>query len=471
MDVSEYLNRARSALKDGELDLANQYFNQVLRMFPNNTDALEGLKDLEVAQAKKKWSPVTRAVKLGAALLLKTIGKPDKAYNDLKLIHRINPNHIGAAMAFADCARRIGNDEEAHKAYTRVLSIQPQNQKALQADAEILAHLARFEESQTLFTCLQALRPNDDKISHRLRDITAQAYARVGIPEDLKARRAAMEKEKLESPIPPEILERVEKLLQAYKRNPDDKATGVEIAAHYREGNLLEEANRILSSILDKDPQFEPARREQARVWRESGELDIAVNLYEELLAASPHDQPLKDEYLGARVDQLRKEVHANPQDKEALIQMERVIQEREKNRIVMLRRLIKERPEAYKERAELGELFLKFGKIEEAITVLQRLVHEPSWAGRVFYLLGQCFRAQGDYQLAVGQFDKALEFFKNKGYSHVPTEELKAVYYYLGLSKEELGDKTGAREAYGQVYSTDIHYKDVRQRYENTFK
>jgi hypothetical protein len=63
------------------------------------------------------------------------------------------------------------------------------------------------------------------------------------------------------------------------------------------------------------------------------------------------------------------------------------------------------------------------------------------------------------------------LDYFKNRGYQHVLTQELKQLYYYMGLAKEAIGDVEGAREAYGQVYSADIHFKDIRDRYENTFK
>jgi len=37
-------------------------------------------------------------------------------------------------------------------------------------------------------------------------------------------------------------------------------------------------------------------------------------------------------------------------------------------------------------------------------------------------------------------------------------------------MAKAELGDRDGAKEAYGVVYSADVNYKDIRQRYENLF-
>ncbi len=471
MDIQNYVSQARRALQDGEFDLADRYFKQVLARFPQNEEALEGLKELDVAIAQKTWSPVTWWIKFIWNFLLKIFGQYNKAYKDLEILYRCKPDNTLAASTFASCAEKCGKLEEAHDAWQRVLSNNATHIPALKADAELLIRMDRLDEAVELYQRLEALCPKDDKISHRLRDITAQAYSRVGIPENLKERRAKIEKEMREAPGGPEFMEKLNKMLAAYKEDPDNHDLGVRIAAHYREGGLYDEANRYLSQILDKHSDYEPAQREQARVWRQAGDLKIAASLFEELLSKHPHDQFLKDEYLESNIALLQKEMGEGKNVKETSNRLEKLILEREKNRMNLLAKDLEENPESEKERAELGELYLKHGRIKDAISTLQRLVHTPGWAGRGFYLLGQCFRTQKDYPLAISQFEKALDFFKNRGYSHIPSEELKATYYYLGLCKEETGDQKGAREAYGNIYSADINYKDIRERYEGTFK
>ncbi|RJP35487.1 MAG: hypothetical protein C4527_00055 [Candidatus Omnitrophota bacterium] len=471
MDIQNYIAQARKAIQEGEFDLAERYFKQVQSSFPQNPDVLQGFREIEIARAQKTWSPVTWWIKFAWAFLLKNVGQYEKAYRELDILHHCKPQNAAAASNFAGCAEKVGRLDEAHEAYQKILSINATNLSALKADAELLAHMDQLDEAVKHYQRLESLRPKDDRISHRLRDLTARAYARVGIPENLKERRAKIEKEKREAPGAPEFMEKLNKMLAAFKEDPTKKEVGVEIAAHYRQGKLYDDANRYLAQILDKNPDYEPARREQARVWRQSGELAIAVNLLEELLALHPHDQAIKDEYLDASIALLQQEMEQGQDVKEKSIRLERLILDREKNRISMLTNHLVEHPESDKERAELGELLLKHGRIEDAISTLQRLIHTPGWAGRGFYLLGQCFRAQGDRPLAITQFEKALDFFKNRGYSHIPSEELKAVYYYMGQCKDELGDKKGAREAYGNIYSADINYRDVRQRYEATFK
>ncbi len=470
MDILQYIERAQNAVKQGEYDLAAEYYHQVLQRNPRHPEALQGLKQIEIVRAKEKLTPLTRELGLWKGRILMLLGQAAMAYPGLEILFHCLPGHPRIASAFARCAEACERYEEAAAAYQRVLAQDRENKTALKAAAEVLVKLDRLEDASALYQRLLAMDPSNEKVVHRLRDISAQAYSRVGIPENLKERRAAIEKQKREAPAPPEIMEQVEGLLRRYRKEPDNKELGVQIAAKFRAGGVYTEANKILGPILDRDPQFGPARREQARVWRQSGELDIAVNLFEELLAESPHDPELRDEYLEASIALWNHRVREGQGGAEAATRLEKLKIEHAKNRIRLLKRILADHPEAFEERYELGQLLYTTGRAEEAIPILQRLVLEPGWAGKGLFLLGQCFRAKGDKSLALLQFEKAVEFFKNRGYSHVLTEELKALYYAMGVVKEELGDKAGAREAYGQVYSQDINYLDVRQRYENLY-
>jgi tetratricopeptide (TPR) repeat protein len=266
-------------------------------------------------------------------------------------------------------------------------------------------------------------------------------------------------------------MERLEKLQKAYEARPDQAEQGVAVAAHYRSGELYDLANRVLGSILDQDPNCEAARREQARVWRQSGDLQIAAQLYEELIEAYPDDLLLRDEYLDAKIAYGEARWAETGKDRQVWNDLQKMRLEREKNRMAYLRQFLRERPEAFEERAEMGELLIRHGQIEEAIPYVQRLVHELPFAAKGYFLLGQCFLAKGDQALAIVQYEKSIEYFKNRGYSHIPSEDLKTVYYHLGIAKENCGDVTGAREAYGMVYAADIHFKDIRERYEKTFR
>lgn len=469
MDIPQYINRARTALEEGEFDLATRYFQQILNRYPNHPEALDGMKAIKIALARKKFPPWVREIKLAWLALSVEFGRSKQVFSDMELLYQCQPDHLRTALTFARCAEKADHPEDAHAAYSRLLDLNSTHAKALAADAEILVKLDRLDEAAERYQRLLAMRPNDDILIHRLRDISARSYARTGIPENLQARRAAIEKEKREAPAPPEVMEELEKTLDAYKKNPENKELGVKIAAHYRKAELYDAASQTLSPILDQYPDYEPARREQARIWRESGDLLIAQNLYKELLDQSPNDLALKDEYLNTCVALLENQ-RIKDSGKDASNRLEKTRIERDQNRIIYLEQHIVDHPEAFEERLELSSLLLRNGRPDDAVPLLQRVIHEPSYACKGLFQLGQCFRAKGDTALAVRQFEKSLEFFKDKGYSHIPSHDLKLIYYYMGIAKEELGDKEGAKEAYGAVYSSDINFKDIRSRYENLF-
>lgn len=471
IDISGYLQRGRQAIKDGEFELAERYFNQVLGQFPENEDAKAGIDSISVERARRHKNPVRWYAGLAGGLAMKALGKTDKAYEKLKFQHQVKPNDANAALALARCSEKLEKHEEAYNAYKVVLKRDGNHQGALREAAEVLVILGRHDEAAKLLQRLMTLRPNDDKLAHRMRDVSAMDYAKVGIPEDLKARRREMEKDKLNALDTDEFMEKLNKLMEAYKASPENHHIGVEVASHYLSGNHLKQASKVLALILDKNPDFEPAKLEQARVWRRTGEYDICAGLYDELFQSHPDDLSLADERLDAQIAQLEARRNTPLAGKDDFNRIETLKLERQKVRIKLLEAILQDHPERHPEREELGKLLLKFGRTQDAITTLQRLIHEPSWAGKGFFLLGQCFRAQKDLPLAVQQYEKSLEFFKNRGYSHIPTQELKEVYYYLGASLEQLGDKKGAREAYGQIYTYDIKFKDVKQRYESLLK
>ena len=91
--------------------------------------------------------------------------------------------------------------------------------------------------------------------------------------------------------------------------------------------------------------------------------------------------------------------------------------------------------------------------------------------AGEALLILGECFRERNQLELAAEQYRKAIQYFKNRGYSHVPSDELKEAYYYLGVCLEKQGNLKEARDAYSFIYATDINYRDIRTRYERTYQ
>ncbi|MDX1675654.1 MAG: tetratricopeptide repeat protein, partial [Longimicrobiales bacterium] len=107
----------------------------------------------------------------------------------------------------------------------------------------------------------------------------------------------------------------------------------------------------------------------------------------------------------------------------------------------------------------DLGLAFKEMGLIDEAIAEFQTALTGGEEQLKVYEELGQCFVMQGQYNVALKVFNRALQV------PGAEPEELLGVYYHLGQCYEELGQRQEAREAYEQVLAIDETFADVPDR------
>ncbi len=467
MDIDDYTERARAALRQGELDLAEQYFNLILQYAPEHPAGVEGLKEIQVARARRKWSrPVRFLVEIWCRVLM-GFGRYDRAMDRVELLYRCEPQRFSTAASYAVCCDKLGRTAPALEAYRAALALRPRHVPFLRRAAELAAQEGQLDESVGYLRRLASMFPDDEQVDHRIRDLLAREYAQTGIPEKLTERRAKMEKKLREMPGSPEFTRRLEQLEEECAKNPDAVQPRLRLIAHLREAGLFQRANKALAPLIDANPKDFQVRLEQARLWRAENELLLASNLFGELLAEQPDDKSLEEEYWDCRVAYLEREMRDHPEDESLKTQIRQAQQQRDSLQSARLEKQIREHPDDFDSRLELGNLLYEMGHYDKAVSVLQRLLREPPYAGRSHLILGNCFRKLAQMEIAAQEFRTAIDLFKNRGYSHVPGDELKEAYYSLGLCLEEMGDRHGAREAYAQVYASDIHFRDIRERYE----
>jgi tetratricopeptide (TPR) repeat protein len=104
----------------------------------------------------------------------------------------------------------------------------------------------------------------------------------------------------------------------------------------------------------------------------------------------------------------------------------------------------------------ELGEVCVAMGDYDRAIGCFQRSAQDFRHENFATKMLGRCFMEKNLLDLALEQFAK------------LPVdEEAKDLLYELGGQYERKKDVAGAKTAYKRIYSADINYHDVRQRME----
>ena len=467
MDIDDYTERAHAAIRQGELDLAEQYFNLILQYAPDHPAGVEGLKEIQVARARRRWSrPVRFLVGMWCRVLM-GFGRYDRAMDLVELLYRCEPQRFSMAASYAVCCDNLGRTTEALEAYRAVLALRPRQVPFLRRAAELAAQEDHLDESIGYLRRLASMFPDDEQVEHRIRDLLAREYAQTGIPEKLTERRATMEKKLREMPGSPEFTRRLEQLEEECEKDPDAVQPRLRLITHLREAGLFQRANKALAPMIDANPKDFQVRLEQARLWQAENELLLASNLFGELLAEQPKEKSVQEEYWDCRAAYLKQENQDHPDDKSLKTQIQHAQQQRNSLRSARLENQIREHPEDFDSRLDLGNLLYEAGHYEEAVSVLQRLLREPPYAGRAHLILGNCFRKHVQMEIAAQEFRTAIELFKNRGYSHVPGDDLKEAYYSLGLCLEEMGDRHAAREAYAQIYAADIHFRDIRERYE----
>ncbi len=467
MDIDDYTERAHAAIRQGELDLAEQYFNLILQYAPDHPAGVEGLKEIQVARARRRWSrPVRFLVGMWCRVLM-GFGRYERAMDLVELLYRCEPQRFSMAASYAVCCDNLGRTTEALEAYRAVLALRPRQVPFLRRAAELAAQEDHLDESIGYLRRLASMFPDDEQVEHRIRDLLAREYAQTGIPEKLTERRATMEKKLREMPGSPEFTRRLEQLEEECEKDPDAVQPRLRLITHLREAGLFQRANKALAPMIDANPKDFQVRLEQARLWQAENELLLASNLFGELLAEQPKEKSVQEEYWDCRAAYLKQENQDHPDDKSLKTQIQHAQQQRNSLRSARLENQIREHPEDFDSRLDLGNLLYETGHYEEAVSVLQRLLREPPYAGRAHLILGNCFRKHVQMEIAAQEFRTAIELFKNRGYSHVPGDDLKEAYYSLGLCLEEMGDRHAAREAYAQIYAADIHFRDIQERYE----
>lgn len=107
----------------------------------------------------------------------------------------------------------------------------------------------------------------------------------------------------------------------------------------------------------------------------------------------------------------------------------------------------------------DLGTAYKEMGLIDEAIGEFQQALRASADHLPTYEMLGQTFIEKGEFEAAIRSLTRALDM------PHEVEDELLGIYYYLGLSHQEIGNTELALEFFDRVFSLDINFRDVTER------
>ena len=109
--------------------------------------------------------------------------------------------------------------------------------------------------------------------------------------------------------------------------------------------------------------------------------------------------------------------------------------------------------------RFEYAELLWEGGAVDDALEQFQIAQRNPQHRLIAIVYLGRCFAAKNQFDMAIEQFNRALE--------DMPTMNLDKMFtlYHLGITFDKMGKKKEALDCFKQIYAVDIKYLDVAER------
>ena len=109
--------------------------------------------------------------------------------------------------------------------------------------------------------------------------------------------------------------------------------------------------------------------------------------------------------------------------------------------------------------RFEYAELLWEGGAVDDALEQFQIAQRNPQHRLIAIVYLGRCFAAKNQFDMAIEQFNRALEDMPTMNADKMVT------LYHLGCTYDSMGKKKEALDCFKQIYAVDIKYLDVAER------
>jgi tetratricopeptide (TPR) repeat protein len=212
---------------------------------------------------------------------------------------------------------------------------------------------------------------------------------------------------------------------------------------------------------LAEEPDNQRLIRAMAELHCQLKEFEQALVLLRRLSELGGATDPSLDKEILAvalkEVDQRLGEL--DPDDVDFETDRQTLLAQRQETEINAARAMVERYPSDLHFRFELGQIFFRLGRINEAIAEFQKAQANPHRRTAALGYLGQCFSQRGLHDVAVRTLQKAID--EKTSFD----EEKKELTYQLGIALEAMGRRNDAIEQFKKIYEVDIGYRDVGAR------
>ncbi len=442
----EQFDKGMAAYQRQNYDYAIDILTGLLQLEPAFYDAREALRVTQFQRAKA-----------GKGFFSKVLGKAS-----------MSPTLAKAQML----ARR--KPLEALVAVEQVLNVDPGNSAAHRALAEAAA-AAGFPKTALLSLEIAFKNnPGDRKLALQLAD----AYADAG----QIARAEGIYHEAIKAnPAAPDLQQALKDLAArrtlaegGYDTLADGKGSYRDVLRDKSQSTQLEQENRVVKgddasrSLLAKyaiqlaeDPENQRLIRSMTELHCQLKEFEQALVLLRRLRdSGGATDPSLDKEILGVSLKEIDQRLgELDPDGVNFESDRQKLLGQRQETEINAARTMVERYPSDLNFRFELGQIYFRLSRINEAIAEFQKAQASPHRRTASLGYLGQCFSRRGLHDVAVRTLQKAID--EKASFD----EEKKELIYQLGIALEAMGKRNDAIEQFKKIYETDIGYRDVSAR------
>jgi len=445
MAVEELYEKACDAVERANYDYAVELFREVLRQDPDFLDARIALRGTERRRAQERGRSIGLLMRMPLIAMATAVKgalsgavKRLEAYEDFLKDY---PDSFFGLMGAAAALRKAGHLDQAIIVYKDAQRIKPDNKRVLRALTDGLVQAGASREALRYAERLLAMAPRSRDLQREVRNLQASGHMEAHGLETATSFRDLIRDKDIADQLEQEgrvvatkedLAEKVGQAEQELAAEPKSTANILRLADLYVETGRLAKARKLL---LVKHEELK-------------GDYDVRAKLGD--LQMTVYDQAIAT---------MRKALEQDPDDGEAREKLDDLVARRKRFAVKEYQARLEMHPTDRDIQMNLAKAYFDVGQYNEAIASFQETLSDPRHGLESARMLGECFAAKGQYDLALEQYERAIKF-------HPALDDAgKALQYSLAGNYEAMGSKEEALAIYKKIYSSDINYRDVAEK------
>jgi tetratricopeptide (TPR) repeat protein len=443
-DVEKLFEKGSEAFNKKNWDYAIEIFKNIVQIDPNHVKSRQALRMTAIQKGKQVGFPgkMSSSIYGAKAQASMAVQKGDKKIQVAQDYLNGDPLHTNVRLALGAALAEGNYTDGAITEYEHVLQDDSSNTVAMKALGTLHAKKGDHKKAIEYYSKVSALDPTDREVAGQLKNLLAENTIKQG-----KMTEASSFRDMLSSKEGASRAEQDKHLVKSSAEIDEEIARmQAQVAA--------DPANPIQAKTLVKIGELQ----------RRKKDLDAAIATLERARELNRADVTIKMKIGDIKIEKVDAKVAAakaaagadfqnNPGFRAAYAELVKL-------RIDEFAVRVKDHPTDMGIKYEYGRALFTGGQIDAAIAEFQQTVKDPKRKVESMNYMGQCFAKKKIYDMAITQFQKALEL--------APTSDWEMQLRYNMIEPLKLlGKVEDAKSECKKIMNIDISYRDVSKKLE----